>query len=288
MKRRRRALTCWFYRGLVILLLAISCEGVPSSAPHYRIARDPTWTPLGSVGHERGLLPFSDELLRAIAQEEHFTLSFLTVNGLQLGDVLRFNKADAILTAMPPLPVFRPLYDFSTPYLYVGPVLVVRCGSPIKSLDQMAGGEVAIPLDSRMRLLAAQIPHVVIRSYLSNVLALNALDQGRADGALIEALTAYAYVRDLYEGQLCVTTPPLTEDGLRLVTLKGEEEEFQERFQKGLKKVIENGTYAALAKKWGLDLREGPQRTLVFKEADPYLYLPSSQVAKALTFSSDD
>lgn len=169
-----------------------------------------------------------------------------------------------MLTSMTPLPIYRDLYTFSEVYLYVGPVLIVSANSPVTALEQMEGKTIAVPSGAPSQLLAVGVPMVVIREYPQISEALEDVAIGKVDGVLVDALQAYAYVRDLYHGVLRVATPPLTNDGLRLVVLRGKHQKLITAFNAGLKKLIENGTYNALQKKWGLDLDQGPMRLPAF------------------------
>ena len=65
-------------------------------------------------------------------------------------------------------------------------------------------------------------------------------------------LPAYTFTEALYKGKLQVVSDPITDEGLRLIALKGAEDSLIEKFDQGLKDLKEDGTYGILLKKWNL------------------------------------
>ena len=81
---------------------------------------------------------------------------------------------------------------------------------------------------------------------------LNAVVTHNLDGCLIPILAATSYIRDLYQGQVKIATPPLTDEGLRLVAKHNTAQELIKKFNDGLEKMHKDGSYHELAHKWGL------------------------------------
>ena len=235
---------------LGLLLVALCCS--PSSGDWYRIARDPTFFPLNLGGRERSILAFSDEIVRAISKEEDFEMALYDISWPNLEPALFEGRVEAILSGLPPIPTYREVYAFSDPYLYIGPVLVVQEGVTVHSIDEMPSKIIGVLPGSASMVLVARIPGVVIRDYMTPQAMFLALSRGEVDGLVINALEAYSFVRNLYPGMLQVVTPPLTDDALRLITMKGKHDELIDRFNKGLKAIEEDGEYRDLRVYWGL------------------------------------
>jgi polar amino acid transport system substrate-binding protein len=248
---------CLFLWALGLTFILGSCGG---EREDYRIARDPTWFPLNFIGRETNVLAFSDGVITEVAEVEGFKVSLYPSGWVTLQELLIKGRVEGIMTTIPPTPHFRQLYDFSDVYLYVGPVLVVPASAAVKSLDDMKGKMVGVLSGSAAMVVAARISHVVIVDYMSMPMALAAMAEGELDGVIMERLPALAYVRDLYHGVLKVATPPLTDEGLRLVVVQSRNYDLIDKFNRGLQKIIEDGTYNDLQKKWGLFLDLGPQR----------------------------
>lgn len=249
----------WKYIIICLILLA-GCAKEEERT--YRIARDPSWFPTELLGREHAITVFSDELIRDIGRLEEFRVAIYGLQGHALLTKLQHREIDAILSSAPPIPQFRKYYDFSNVYLYTGPVLVVPEGSSATSLDDLAGKAIGIEMGTRTEQVIADVPQVVIRQYPDIVLALQALSREEIDGAVLAAIPTYAYLRDLFQKELKVVTPPLTDDGLRLLVLKGENPELVRKFNAGLVEAVKNGSYDKIAAKWQLDLDMGPQRKI--------------------------
>ena len=153
---------------------------------------------------------------------------------------------------MPPYIFNEKLFDFSTIYLPLGPVLVVPIGSMIDGLNHLNGKEIAVISGSTSPLILEGSTGVLIREYDSIPKALNDVVNGTVDGAMIDILSAVAYCNDLYQGKLKVATQPINDEGLRLVTKHGAAPDLISGFDEGLAKLKRNGSYDALLKKWNL------------------------------------
>jgi polar amino acid transport system substrate-binding protein len=79
------------------------------------------------------------------------------------------------------------------------------------------------------------------------------LVKGNLAGVIMEAQIARTYIRSFYKDKLKIVGLPLTDVSIRLVAhwdKKGEA--LVDHFNKGLKKVHEDGTFDKLMKKWAL------------------------------------
>ncbi len=227
----------------------MSCGGKPSSFT-YKVAFDPSWYSLTAPGRESNITAFTTELIEAIAKSEKVSITVYQrswnnlVYGLGAGDY------NAICTTMEPHLFYEKIYDFSDLYLMTGPVLVTSTKNPFTDLTQLSGKEVATLRGSKTALILEKYPAIIQRTYDSVQTAFIDTEQGTIEGALVDILTAQAFTQDLFHGQLTISTPPLTEAGVRLLSIKGDR--FIQIYNKGLSRLKASGTYATLAKKWRL------------------------------------
>ena len=235
-----------------LLCLFLTLAGCSSSSKKCTVAIDPSWYPLEFGERTNNINAFSTELLTEIGKIEKIPFVKLTVNWDTLLEGLKKGSYEAILTSMPPYIFNEKLFDFSDIYLPLGPVLVVPVASSIRSLQDLDGKEIAVIGGSSSAFLLEPIPGVLIRDYSSVPQALNSLASGSIDGALIDILSAVAYCNDLYQGQFKIVTPPLTDEGLRLVTLRGGAPGLIVGFNAGLQRLKKSGSYDELLAKWGL------------------------------------
>ncbi len=242
----------WLRNFVFVCLLVLAGCGGKSKPASVRIGIDPSWYPLEISEKQIRVSAFSNELLQEISHLEKIQLATVTRSWDNLLSGLQEKEYEAILFSMMPYNFNQKQYDFSALYLMTGPVLVLPYTVEFTSFEALSGKEIAVQRGSADEPLLAKYPEILIRTYDSISQALNDILAGTIDGAVIPILTAESYCQDLYSGQLKIATPPLNQEGLRLITLHDAAPSLVEAFDAGLKKIKENGTYAALARKWGL------------------------------------
>ena len=238
--------------SLFLITLMTLCSCSSNSDGGRRIGVDATWYPLDFGARDNNITAFSTELLTEIGKVEKIPFVKVTVNWNDLMEGLQKNKYEAILTSMPPYIFNEKLFDFSNIYLALGPVLVVPIPSKIDGLNQLNGKEIGVVSGSTSVSLLEKSNGVLIRYYESIPQALNDVLLGVIDGAMVGVLSASAYCRDLYQGELKIATPPLNDEGLRLVTKHNGAPDLINKFNAGLQKIKKSGAYDKLQEKWEL------------------------------------
>jgi polar amino acid transport system substrate-binding protein len=241
-----------FFYCLVFLAFALmgSCA---KKEKVYRIGVDPSFFPIKMMGREPNVFAFSNEILQEIARLYDVSLERVNMGWDNLIMGLKEDKYEAMFSFLPPYNFNEAKYDFSDLYLYTGPVLIVRNHSPIHSMGQMVGKMVAVSSFSDEALLIENYPEVIVQYYTSAPEALNDIFSDVIDGVLVNFIVAKGYVEDLYRDKIRIASPPLSDEGLRLVTLHGKNQELLTIFNKGLAELRKKGTYDKLLKKWNLD-----------------------------------
>lgn len=239
------------FASILCLLLLCGC-GNNSSQYDYKIALDPEWYSIEIEGRQSALTAFSSELIVAIGETENMKIGVFqrSWSNLMLG--LQENDCQAICSPMQPYLFYEKLYAFSDIYLATGPVIVSEIHTAWDSLKKLEGQEVGVLRGSSYALILEKYPQILQRTYDSIQAALDDVKQGVIQAVILDALTAEAFTRDLFRGQLKISSEPLTDEGIRLVGLPGNSEELIRKFNKGLARVKAKGTYAKIAKKWGL------------------------------------
>jgi len=236
---------------LLILILSAGCkQGLKTE--HYTIGLDPYWYPLELAGQEKPLLAFTIELFATIAKKENLELSIVYMNWDNLLEGLRKKQYSGAASSLPPYIFNLDKYSFSDPFLLTGPVLVVPMKSKIKNVTQLKGKEIGIVPRSSATLILQTYPDVILRAFDSIPLALDGLFKQQVDASVLNVLITQKYIRNLWSKQLKIASNPLSDEGVRLLTLRGDHPELHIRFNRGLKKLQKKGTYKKLLDKWGL------------------------------------
>lgn len=236
--------------SFIALFCVTSCSTVPSTG--YTIAIDPSWFPLDLPQKEPYILAFTKELLQKISEKKGVPLNRVTVSWDNLLEGLNKKYYQGIFSMMEPYIFNLEKYDFSDVYLHTGPVLVMREAATKAQAKKLYESEVAVFSDRQEALLMKQFPEALFRMYASIPKALLDVASGVIEGAFIEHLEAVSYVSDIYKGQLKIVSQPLTQEGIKLVTLAHQNKELIKVFNEGLDDLIRNGEYEKLSKKWRL------------------------------------
>ena len=236
---------------IVGCLFFLSCTGNKADFD-YTIALDPSWYSMQAPGREADLTAFTTELILEIGKLEKVTIGVYQRSWSNLMYALQEGQCDAICSTMQPYLFYEKLYTFSNLYLMTGPVLVNLVKAPKKSLDKLGGDIIGIQRDSNGAIILEKYPRIIQRTYESIQQALIDTTKGEIDGAIVDILSAEAFTQDLFQGQLKIATPPLTQEGVRILAMKNHKPELIKLFDRGLARLKSNGKYAELAKKWRL------------------------------------
>ena len=235
----------------VCCLFFFSCSGSKADFD-YTIALDPTWYALEAPGREADLTAFTTELILEIGKLEKVKIGIYQRSWSNLLYALQEAECDAICSTMQPYLFYEKLYNFSNLYLMTGPVLVTLAKAPTKALDKLGGDIIGIQRDSNGAIILEKYPRIIQRTYESIQQALIDTTKGEIDGAIVDILSAEAFTQDLFQDQLKIATPPLTQEGVRILAMKNHKPELIKIFDRGLARLQSNGKYAELAKKWRL------------------------------------
>lgn len=224
--------------------------GTPLQA--YVIGRDPTWLPLKLNTQTVNLNGFTNALMENMGRVEGDEFQLIDVAWNQIVNGLKSEDYDAILTSLDPTVITEGKYSFSDPFLMLGPVLVVPIDSKASSLTDLENAVVGAYQYDDSVLIIQKHPSIIIELYPNLIDALEDVANGKIMGMMLPTLDANLLVPTQYAKRLKIVTQPLTDAGLRMVVLKGEQEALIEEFNDGLKKLCSEGTYTILRKKFGL------------------------------------
>lgn len=242
---------CRFVLVIVGCIFFFSCGG-NKTGYDYTIALDQAWYSLQAPGRQTDLTAFTTELILEIGKIEKVKIGIYQRSWSNLMFALQEGQCDAICSTMQPYLFYEKLYNFSNLYLMTGPVLVNLAKAPVKPLDKLGGDIIGIQRDSNGAIILEKYPSIIQRTYESIQQALIDTTKGVIDGAIVDILSAEAYTADLFQGQLKIATPPLTQEGVRILAMKNHKPELIRLFDRGLARLKSNGKYAELAKKWRL------------------------------------
>lgn len=244
---------------LVLLLYSVrSCSSGGAKKKIFLIGRESSWYSVELGGKERNLTAFTNDLFSIIAEENKMKFEWYEstpsglVHGLDIGDY------DFILTSLRTTFINQQKYDFSDPIYQFGPVLLVRQDSTVTSLKELKGQTIGLHYGFSWANNAQNVPEIntydlYFTTYTNMNHALDDLVNDKIDGVIMQAIPAFTLTQGLYAGKIKVVTPPFSDEGIRVVSLKRSKyENIIEEINESIKEMRSNGTYESLVAKWNL------------------------------------
>lgn len=220
-----------------------------SSKNQYVVGIDPMFYPQDFSGKGPYVLGFSIDLLQAIAQIERIPIQRSTISWDNLLEGLNKHQYQAILSSMESHLFNADKFQFSENYLDTGPVLVIKKnGKDVLKLKEI---QVAVSSEELAALAIEHYPSALVKIYETDLKGLQATESGQVDAALVDQLVAVGYVNDLFRS-LQISSEPLNDVGLKLVTLHKSHPPFIKYFNRGLEELKRSGEYEKLLLKWKL------------------------------------
>jgi ABC-type amino acid transport substrate-binding protein len=219
-----------------------------------RVGLDPTYPPFETDDGNGNLSGLDVDLARALAGRLDLRVEFVLIHFDGLYDALHTGRVDVLISALP----FdaRQTKDvlYSPPYFNAGQIIVVRAGdSSVKGATELTGKRVAVEWGSSgdveaRRLRSQRQIKLTIQPYETASAALDALQSGAADVALVDAVTALAAAGK--EGRpLQVIGPPLTDEPYIMATRR-DSPALWDTLNRTLATLQQDGTMSQLTTRW--------------------------------------
>lgn len=222
---------------------------------YYVIAKDPAWLAVQDVPVLGPLNIFIQALMIEIAKKAKFKVNVVDISEFELYQGLARENYQGVLSTIFPDNVNLETYDFSQPFLLIGPVLVVREKDQITKLDDLKEKILGVPVYGTSIYVAQKVPNVIIKEYEVITNALLDLKQGEVDGVLMSTLLASSLMPK-YKGELKIATPPLTNEAIRLLVLKGKNQKLLQDVDQTLKQLSDESKLKKLKEQFYLSLRQ--------------------------------
>jgi ABC-type amino acid transport substrate-binding protein len=199
----------------------------------------------GKAGNYTG---FDIELMEAIGEKIGRTPEFQDTSFETIFRDVQQGKFDAVISAATITEEREKAVDFSNPYYLSEQAVLVKEGSPIKSLEELEGKTVGVQQGTTGQELAKEkIGGAEIRPYPEGPDAVNALKSGTVEGVVIDAPVAANAVEK--SGGIEIAEKVPTEEEYGIAVAQGNTELLEE-INTGLEEVMEDGTYAKIYEKW--------------------------------------
>jgi polar amino acid transport system substrate-binding protein len=191
---------------------------------------------------------FDVELMEAIAEKIGRTAEFQDTSFETIFRDVGQGKFEAVASAATITPEREKEVAFSDPYYLSEQAIVVKEGSDITGLADLAGKTVAAQQGTTGLELGKEKANAgELRPFPEGPDAINALKAETVEAVIIDAPVAQHAVEE--EGGIEIAEKVPTEEEYGIAVAKGSTQLLGE-INKGLKEVISDGTYTTIFKKW--------------------------------------
>ena len=248
-------------RLLLCLLFALCGCGDSILGPGtVRVGIDPNWGSIDLYSQQAYVNGYLEDLLLALAKETGLRFERERANSGALLSDLAEKKYDIIISGLFPYPINETRYDFSPPLLGTGLMLLLPLNAPKETrLDRLSDTIIGVQSKEAAQFLQ-HYSTLIIRTYPTVPDLLTALARQEIDGALLSRIPAVNYVRDLYATTLEIVGAPLTNTGLRFLSIKDTQKKPMNLLRRAINRLERKGVLKTLQEKWQLAIVSKPSK----------------------------
>ena len=201
-----------------------------------------------SSGQSEG---FGIEILDAVLKEVDIKPVYIPKGLDVIKRALQSGEADGI-AVYAITPERQKIYDYSDAVIQTGAGLFVAVShSPDFDLEDCAGKKVCTPKEGPLtNLIKMSFPDVNLETVSDYPAALEAVAQGKADGAALNFHVGARLARELFPGQFKMPEKMFFFFFLAVAVLKGKRGDVLKQINKGLKRLKDKGTLQMINDKW--------------------------------------
>ncbi len=247
---------------VALVLILVACGGGDDTWVRIqetgvlRVGLDPSYPPF-EVATADDLWGLDVDLARALGEELGLSVVFSYFGYDGLYDALGTGQVDVLASALVVQIERTRDVAYSRPYVDAGQILIVPEGSPIAGPDDLDGRVLAVELGAQGHVAATgldrRLPDLTIIPAESVDRALDAVAQGAADAALVDAVGGRLYMR----GAPGLTRlPAAVESEPYALVVRAEDRELLKQLNAALERLAADGRLAAIVHRW---LDEGGQ-----------------------------
>ncbi|MBB6176222.1 polar amino acid transport system substrate-binding protein [Anoxybacillus tengchongensis] len=199
------------------------------------------------------IVGFDVDLLKAVMKEAGLAYELKNIGWDPLFAAIQGKTADMAVSGITINDDRKQTYDFSIPYFESTHMILVKEGSSIKSAKDLQGKVVGVQNGTTGQEAVEKIlgkENKNIKKFENTVVAIMDLLNGGVEAVVTDNAVANEYVKNNPDAKIVAFEDPehFESEFYGFMFPKGSE--LKQKVDEALKKVIENGTYAEIYKKW--------------------------------------
>lgn len=215
------------------------------------VLMDATFRPMEFKDESGNIVGFDVDVADAFAKSLGVKLEIQNINwdGIFVG--LQQGKGDMILSSVTITDERKKEMAFSQPYYAAGQMIVVPAdNTTIKGPNDLKGKTVAVQIDTTGQEAAEKIGGLEIRKFDGGAETMLAVEQGKVDAGVIDAMVALDFVRNHPKVKVADRKPFTSEDiG---AAFRKDAEDLVKAFNDFVTAAKKDGTYDKILQKWGM------------------------------------
>lgn len=198
---------------------------------------------------------FDIDVAKAVAEELGLEPNQQKQKFASIVEGVKTGRFDAAVASHTITPERSEQVDFSTPYYYSGAQVFTRPDSDIQSLEDLEGMEIAVSKGSTYSEYAKEVTDN-IKTYDSDVVALQSLAKGRHDAVITDFLTG----KEAMQQDLEIEAKDMIERSEQAIAVAKGNDKLLEDINAALEALREDGTLAEISNEYfGDDITSAPE-----------------------------
>jgi len=233
---------------LFLAIFAICSVNLLGDDKEYVVGTNAEYPPFEYIedGEIKG---YDAELIKLVTEKAGIKFKWSNINFDGLIPALQSNKVDIVIAGMSVTPERAKAVNFSIPYLTSKAAFVTNKLNPIKGLDDLENKKYGAELGTTKEATARKIKGAEVVPFSNNTAALVALKNGKVDGIVMDESVAKKYAEANKEDLIYVGA---VEGEPKAIAFNKKSTELQEKINKALQELIDDGTVEKLKEKYGI------------------------------------
>jgi len=265
--RVKKRLVLMFSLVLLAALTAVSCakqaQNPPSANPAAQrkliAVGEATFAPFEYMDPKTNKpAGFDVDLIAAIAEASGFTVEYRNLAWNSLIPALINKEADLVVSGMTITDERALEVTFSDPYFTSGQAWAVKEGSPIKTINDLAGKTVAVQINTTGQYAAEKLnqkfadekkPQMTLKRLQNAADVFNELKAGGCDAIVSDLPVIQEYLKNNPQDKVVIPEPAFTVEYYGIAMRKADKD-IHELINKGLAKIKASGKYDEIYAKY--------------------------------------
>ncbi|MDE5052456.1 transporter substrate-binding domain-containing protein [Niallia taxi] len=211
--------------------------------------------PFSYINDELTMSGFDIEVGEALAKEMGLEPVQKRIKFKGIVEGVKTGRADAAVASHTINPQRSKYVSFSTPYYYSGPQIFTRPDSKIKTVKDLEGKEVAVAKGSTYADTASKYTDKV-KTYDSDITALQALSSGRHDAVITDFVTGKSAAKEGFK----IKAQELISRSEQAIVLPQDNPKLLKKINEALDELRKDGTLTKISLKYfGEDITKKPE-----------------------------